>query len=103
MKNPKQEKYKFLRHYRATPHTTTGRAPAELLYNRPYKGVCLSYLTQCTTLSSEKEMHARWSSRNSTRTRIIMSDRTKSQLVTMSFYSNVKLRRGHSMIQNLGQ
>ena len=35
-KNAKQEIYKFLRHYGATPHTTTGRAPAELLFNRNY-------------------------------------------------------------------
>ena len=35
-KNAKQETYKFLRHYRATPHTTTGKAPAELLFNRKF-------------------------------------------------------------------
>ncbi len=33
-KNAKQETYKFLQHYRATPHTTTGKAPAKLLFNR---------------------------------------------------------------------
>ena len=37
-KCPRQELYKFLRHYRATPHTTTDKAPAEILFNRPYKG-----------------------------------------------------------------
>ena len=36
-KNPQQELYKFLRHYRATPHSTTGKPPAELLYKRKYK------------------------------------------------------------------
>ena len=30
----KQELYKYLRHYRATPHTSTGKAPSELLFNR---------------------------------------------------------------------
>jgi hypothetical protein len=30
----KQEMYKFLRHYRATPHSTTGVSPAEMLYGR---------------------------------------------------------------------
>ena len=30
----KQEIYQFLRHYRATPHTTTAKSPAELLYGR---------------------------------------------------------------------
>ena len=33
-KNHKQELYKFLRHYRATPHSSTGRAPTEVLFNR---------------------------------------------------------------------
>ena len=33
-KHFKQELYKYLRHYRATPHSSTGRAPAELLFNR---------------------------------------------------------------------
>ena len=36
-KGPKQELYKMLRQYRATPHSSTGRAPAEALFNRPYK------------------------------------------------------------------
>ena len=35
-KNTSQEMNKFLRHYRATPHTITGKSPAEALYNRPY-------------------------------------------------------------------
>ena len=35
-KNAKQEIYKFVRHYRATLHTTTGKAPAELLFNHNY-------------------------------------------------------------------
>ena len=33
-KSHKQELYKFLRHYRATPHNSTGKAPAEVLFNR---------------------------------------------------------------------
>ena len=32
--NWKQEMYRFLRNYRATPHCTTGVTPATLLYNR---------------------------------------------------------------------
>ena len=36
-KNPKQEVNKFLRQYRATPHTTTGKPPAEVLFNRPFR------------------------------------------------------------------
>ena len=33
-KNPKQEIYKYLWQYRATPHSSTGRPPAELLFGR---------------------------------------------------------------------
>lgn len=33
-KSYRQELYKFLRQYRSTPHSTTDRAPAELLFNR---------------------------------------------------------------------
>ena len=36
-KNPQQEMYKFLRQYRATPHCTTGKAPAEILFGRKFK------------------------------------------------------------------
>ena len=36
-KNHQQELYKFLRHYRATPHSSTGKAPAEVLFNRPFQ------------------------------------------------------------------
>ena len=35
-KNPKQEIYKYLRQYRATPHSSTGRPPAEVLFRRTY-------------------------------------------------------------------
>ena len=31
-KNPRQELYKFLRNYRSTPHTSTGKSPAEALF-----------------------------------------------------------------------
>ena len=36
-KNPKQEVNKFLSQYRATPHTTTGKPLAEVLFNRPFR------------------------------------------------------------------
>ena len=36
-KNWRTEIYKFLLHYRATEHTTTEKAPAQLLYNRQIK------------------------------------------------------------------
>ena len=37
-KNWKRELHKFLLNYRCTPHTTTGVAPAELLYGRVIRG-----------------------------------------------------------------
>ena len=36
-KNPRQELYKFLRNYRSTPHTSTGKSPAEALFGRSIK------------------------------------------------------------------
>ena len=37
-KNLKQELYTFLRSYRATPHSTTGKTPAELMFQaRPFR------------------------------------------------------------------
>ena len=33
-KDPKRELHRFLLQYRATPHLTTGRSPAEMLFNR---------------------------------------------------------------------
>ena len=33
-KNPREELHKYLMHYRATPHPTTGRSPSEMLNNR---------------------------------------------------------------------
>ena len=36
-KNWKQELYKFLRQYRATPHSTTSVSPSEVLHNRKLK------------------------------------------------------------------
>ena len=35
-KNPQQEMNKFLRQYRATPHCTTGKAPAVILFGRKF-------------------------------------------------------------------
>ena len=33
-KDPRAELYKYLLHYRATPHTTTEKTPAEMLFGR---------------------------------------------------------------------
>ena len=49
----KQELYKFLRNYRATPHVTTGKYPADLLFQtRPYR-VRLPELSSFQTDDSE--------------------------------------------------
>ena len=42
-KNWRTEKYMFLLHFMATEHTTTGKSPAQLLYNRQIK----TKLPQC--------------------------------------------------------
>lgn len=47
-KNWKQQLYNFLRHYRATPHSTTGISPAEMLYGRKIR-------TEIPTISSQKK------------------------------------------------
>ena len=36
-KSWKREMYNFVRNYRATPHSSTGRSPASLLFNRSMK------------------------------------------------------------------
>ena len=37
-KNWQQELYKFLGNYRTTPHTTTGKSPAEIMFsNRAFE------------------------------------------------------------------
>ena len=42
-KNFKKELYKYLRYYRATPHSSTRRAPAVLLFNREIRTRLPSY------------------------------------------------------------
>ena len=71
----KQELYKFLRNYRATPHVTTGKCPADLLFQtRPYR-VRLPELSSFQTDDSEiqKEMQRRSHRLSSTRTESAMS------------------------------
>ena len=55
-KNPMQEMYKMLRQYRATPHSSTGKPPAEVLFNRSYK-VRLPNLAWPTHGSQLEEAH----------------------------------------------
>jgi len=53
-----QELNKFLRHYRATPHTSTGKPPAEILFNRPYNTRLPTFRAQAednTLRSKDKE------------------------------------------------
>ena len=56
-KSWKQELYKFLRNYRATPHLTTGKCPADLLFQkRPYR---IRISEQLVPRSLGKEMPSR--------------------------------------------
>ena len=52
-KNWKQELFKFLRNYRATPHTTTGRAPAELLFQKRESRIRLPQIATVTERDDE--------------------------------------------------
>ena len=56
-KSWKQELYKFLRNYKATPHLTTGKCPADLLFQkRPYR-ICLP--EQLVPVLCDKEFRQR--------------------------------------------
>ena len=56
-KNPKQQMYSMLRQYRATPHCSTNQAPAEVLFNRPYKTRLPEYVRPTSPSSKEETMH----------------------------------------------
>ena len=53
-KNPKAELNKMLQQYRATPHPTTGQAPAELLFGRKFR----TRLPQSSGTSERKDILA---------------------------------------------
>jgi hypothetical protein len=54
-----QELFKFLRNYRATPHTTTGKNPAELIFQtQPYRERLPVLSTSYNTDSEVHEMDA---------------------------------------------
>ena len=57
-KNWKQELFAFLRQYRATPHSTTGRSPSELLNGRKLKST-LPRLQQDQMLSDVRQTDAK--------------------------------------------
>ena len=48
-KDPREEVYKFLLAYRATPHSTTGVSPAELLFNRKINTTIPTFQKPLTT------------------------------------------------------
>ena len=55
-KNLRQELYTFLRAYRATPHTSTGKTPAELMFQqRPFR----VRLPELTPERNDKEVRER--------------------------------------------
>jgi len=53
-KNAKEELYKYLLQYRATPHSTTEKSPAEMLFNRKLQ-TKLPQLTVRTETDEQKE------------------------------------------------
>ena len=57
--DPKTELYNYLLHYRATPHRTTGRSPAELLFNRKLQTKLPQIFTvrECDDLKDMRERH----------------------------------------------
>ena len=58
-KDPKTELYNYLLHYRATPHSTTGRSPAELLFNCKLQTKLPQIFTvkECDDLKDMRERH----------------------------------------------
>ena len=48
-KDPRQEVYKYLLSYRATPHSTTGKTPAELLFSRKLRTPVPILFPRCRT------------------------------------------------------
>ena len=48
-KDPKRELNRFLLQYRATPHLTTGRSPAEMLFNRRIRTKLPLHSSKCET------------------------------------------------------
>ena len=58
-KDPKTELYNYLLHYRATPHSTTGRSPAELLVDHKLQTKLSQIFTvkECDDLKDVMEHH----------------------------------------------
>ena len=58
-KDPKIELYSYLLHHRATPHSTTGRSPAELLFNHKLQTKLPQIFTvkECDDLKDMREHH----------------------------------------------
>ena len=53
-KDPRAELYKYLLHYRATPHTTTEKSSAEMLFGRKLQ-TKLSYIFESNETDEQKK------------------------------------------------
>ena len=84
-KNWKQELYKFLRQYRATPHTTTNVSPSEALNGRKLK----------TTLPEVSPAPARQQTLQETRK--IMAERDAEQKSKIKAYTDSKLAQNQAI------
>ena len=73
-KSWRQEMYKFLRNYRATPHVTTGRPLTELLFGSNIKVLLPEF--EFKIKNCKLEMQSRNSNKNSMQMPEIVYDRT---------------------------
>lgn len=100
-KDWKREIFKFLLNYRATPHATTGKSPAELLYNRPIR----TKLPQ-VTVESKSPLHQEVKERDAmskktmkgyadTKTRAKVSDIKKGDIVLVRQPKSNKMSTKH--------
>ena len=99
-KNHQQELYKFLRHYRATPHSSTGKAPAEVLFNRPFQVRLPQKTNQHKIRSYPNETSKPKLNRKPTRMLRPIPNHTTLKREIKSFYSRNNPKQTHDMTQS---
>ena len=99
-KNHQQELYKFLRHYRATPHSSTGKAPAEVLFNRPFQVRLPQKTNQHKIPSYPNETSKPKLNRKPTRMLRPIPKHTTLKWEIKSFYSRNNPKQTHDMTQS---
>ena len=99
-KNHQQELYKFLRHYRATPHSSTGKAPAEVLFNRPFQVRLPQKTNQHKIRSYPNETSKPKLNRKPTSMLRPIPNHTTLKWEIKSFYSRNNPKQTHDMTQS---